>query len=154
MKRSGLNPPTLEQVRAWQSKPRKPLARASRSIERKTPLPRARKQIAKVGPKALREAGALARFRRQVKARAGGACEAPFGVYAPDGRWIHVDHDYSSHGHPGTQSHHLFPEDHDRGVHDPDRGLYLCDRSHRWSHLHPEDAKIARTLRPETMEEP
>lgn len=129
IKRTALKGPTMERVQAWQRKPRKALP--------------------KIGPKALREKAALKLFRRAVKANALGQCQAPFGEYAPDGRWIHVEHSASWLLHPGAHCHHVWPEDHDRGVHDPERGLYLCAGAHRWVHLNPADAAILRLLRPD-----
>lgn len=142
MKRSGLKRPTVEQVRAWNDKPRKPIARGT------APLKRATKAIAKVGPKAKREKAALDAFREQVKNNARGLCQAPW-YQVVDGRIITVAHSHTGHPHGGGHSHHVWPEDHDYGIHDPVRGLYLCSASHRWAHDNPDDAKIVGLLRPE-----
>lgn len=131
MKRTALKTPTIDQVRAFAAKPRK--------------------AIPKVGRKAKREEAALAAFRHDVKQRAGGYCEAPWSGTRADGTLILVAHSHTSEPHNGAHSHHVWPEDHDRGVHDPDRGLYLCAASHSWSHLNPDDAKIVKTLRPEIV---
>lgn len=113
LKRTPLKPATIEQVRAWQRKPRKP-------------LPRQTQPIAQRGRKTKREAKALAAFRKALKARSGGVCEA-LGIEDPTtGRPICGTRSM----HLGAEAHHVFPSDHDRGLHDPARGLLLCHRAH------------------------
>lgn len=141
MKRSGLKPPTAEQVAAWNAKPRTPIKRTA--LKQK-----ARKPIAKIGRKKKRELADEAAFRHDVKERAGGYCEAPRAMLVRD-RLIVVEHSSEREPHRGAHAHHVFPEDRDAGFHDPDRGLYLCSGSHRWTHDNPADAKIARLLRPD-----
>lgn len=93
----------------------------------------------KPGRKAQREAPALAIFRDAVASRYW--CEA--GGLLADGVPV-----CSSAAHRGVEAHHVWPEDRDRGVHDPERGLWLCARAHRWAHDHPKLASVAGLLRP------
>lgn len=123
VKRSGLKPASPEQIRAWNEKPRKPLAR-SRLKQGK-------------GAKARREEPALDAFRAALIERSGGECESPYAVACG-----------TSARHRGDHCHHVEPNDRDRGVHDPDRGLYLCARSHAWAHAHPVTAAVLGLLRP------
>jgi len=116
---STIRPPTLEEVIAWQRKPRKRLRR--------------------IGRKGLREREALARFRHDVAERAGGMCEARGERYS-----VLI---CRPHEHYGTQAHHIWPEDRDKGVHDPERGLWLCWDAHRYVHEHPDEAKLLGLLR-------
>lgn len=120
IRRTPLKRPTLEQVRAFQQ--------------------RARKPIRKRGRKARREAGSIRAFAAALRARSGGWCEA-FDLTHPTicGPARHNGH------HP----HHVWPEDHDRGVHDPLRGAWLCTTAHNWAHANPTAAAIAGLLRPE-----
>lgn len=85
---------------------------------------RSRKPLPAQGRKALREEGDLDAFRAAVARRSGGRCElaAPACDDAP---------------HPAAHAHHVWPEDRDRGVHDPDRGLHVCAAGHRYVHEHP-----------------
>lgn len=130
MKRSPLPRPSLEQVRAWEARQReKALARVVKP----------RKPIRRVGRKARREADAWAACREAVIARARGLCEGPGEVC---GVIYGVPH-------RGAEVHHVWPEDRDRGVHDPDRCLLLCTAAHRWSHANPLLASRAGLLRPE-----
>lgn len=130
MKRSGLKPPTLAQVRAWDRKPR-------------TPILRSRKPLAVRGRKAKREEEALARFRRDLQNRSGGWCEAV------ERRAVDGDPVCSVFAHAGEHAHHVWPEDRDAGIHEADRGLYLCARAHAWAHAHPWEAALAGLLRPD-----
>ncbi len=123
IERTGLKPPTLAQVRAWERKPRKPIS------------PR--------GAKARREKAALAAFRAELLARSRGVCEAH--LRAPT-RWPDICGTRSQHA--GTDPHHIWPEDRDEGRHDPARGLLLCRRAHRWTHSFPVSAAAAGLLRP------
>lgn len=124
MKRSSLQPPTREQVRAWQNRPRKALARSS-------------KAIAKIGRKAKRERPALDRFRRMVKAHAYGQCEGYIHEICVD-----VPHE-------GAMAHHIWPEDRDCGRHESKRGAWLCATAHNWVHANPEAAACIGLLRPD-----
>lgn len=118
---STIRPPTLEDVRAWQRKPRKPIAR--------------------VGRRKRREQAAESEFRAQVRMRAEGRCEAA-GLATRVGLVCGTKY-----GHQGHHAHHVWPEDRDCGVHDPERGLWLCFEAHSWVHDHPEDAKMLRLMR-------
>lgn len=98
-----------------------------------------RKPIARVGRRAKRDRGAIDRCRRAVLQRSGGRCEAtgiidPICGYAP---------------HSGVAMHHMWPEDRDRGRHEPERCRWLCDASHAWVHAHPNKAKELGLLRPD-----
>lgn len=99
--------------------------------QRKTPLKRG-KRPKQIGKKALREQEARIEFARAVARNAGGYCETmhlPV-VVATMICTVPVVH-------AGAHAHHVWPEDRDRGVHDPNRGLWLCARAHDWSHTHP-----------------
>jgi hypothetical protein len=138
IERTELKRPTIGQVRAWQRKPRK--------------------AIAKMGRKAKRERPALDAFREALRSRSRGRCEARnlYLVPSSDGLgWdsIHVPH-VARGVHDGCDPHHLFPEDRDRGVHDPARGMWLCRTAHNWTDDHPELAHRAGLLRPEATIEP
>lgn len=131
--RSRLKRPTIEQVRAWQAKPRK--------------------AIAKIGAKAKREAVALNAFRGALVDRSHGFCEGPRAVFLDDGEVIIVPH--AARGrHHGCDPHHLWPEDRDRGVHDPARGMWLCRPAHNFTDDEPALAHRAGMLRPEATIEP
>lgn len=119
MKRSPLKRPTAAQVAAWQRRARRPIARRGR--------------------KAKREASAIARFRREVRARAAGWCEAW------DLKWPSI---CDARQHLGDTAHHVWPEDRDRGVHEARRGVWLCAPAHRWVHEHPADAALVGLMRP------
>lgn len=95
-----------------------------------------------VGRKRIREQVALDAFRLEVKERARGQCEAT-ALFAPDGGYV-----CDGRLHPGTQAHHVFPSDRDRGVHDADRGRWLCDVAHSFVHSHPDVARTLGLLRP------
>lgn len=131
MKRSPLKAPTPEQIRRWQEKQRTPIARTGR------PNPR--------GAKAEREQPALDAFRDALEQRSRGWCEAA------DVRDPETGNPICGilYRHTGTDAHHLFPEDRDRGVHDPARGKFICRWSHLWSHDFPAAAKKVGLLRPE-----
>lgn len=128
MKRSGLKPPTLEQVLAFRNRPRKALARS-------------RKQIPKRGAKAEREQPALDAFRIGVRDQAGGMCEGF--IYG-------ICHDWE---HPGTMAHHIWPEDRDCGRHEARRGAWLCFMAHDWVHHEPKLAAKIGLMRPEIENE-
>lgn len=91
-------------------------------------------------PRKLQAREDLRRFRAALEARVW--CEAA-GSYA-HGRPICGTLDR----HEGTDAHHLWPEDRDRGVHDPDRGLWICRTAHQWAHANPAMAAEMRVLRP------
>lgn len=123
LKRSGLRQPTLAEVIAFQNKPRKP-------------LPKAKRAPARVGRKSKREAAAWRECKVAIIARSGGYCEGNVPGVCP--RWKHG----------ATQSHHCWPSDRDRGIHDPDRCLHLCTAVHDWAHTHPKPAADWGILRP------
>jgi hypothetical protein len=98
------------------------------------------------GAKAKREAPALRSANEAVRARSRGYCEANAqddGVHGfPCSGWgAHA-------AAPGA--HHIWPEDRDRGLHDPERMLALCFATHRWAHDEPKLSSAARLLRPES----
>lgn len=115
--RSRLKRPTVDQVRAWERKPRKPLP--------------------KIGPKAKRERRDLDAFREALRERSGGECEGP----------ASVPHDQRGR-HFGCDPHHLFPSDRACGVHDPERGLWVCRTLHDWIDANPHLAEDLGLLRP------
>lgn len=89
-------------------------------LKRKTPL-RSR------GRKADREKPALDAFREALRARSGGLCEVrtPACPLGP---------------HFGCDPHHRCHADRDRGVHDPERGLWVCRVGHDWIETHPAES--------------
>ena len=94
---------------------------------RRTPMKRSR--LNPVGKKAKREAPGLYAMKLGVHLRAGGMCEAstpscPVGV------------------HEGSDVHHRWPSDRDRGVHDPTRCVLLCGPAHLWTHANPSVARL------------
>lgn len=109
-------------------------------MQRRAPLRRGKRPNRK-GAKAAREAPALAAFRLELKSR--GWCEAS-GI-----RWEGAPVCGSTRTHHGEHPHHVYPEDRDRGIHDPARGLWLCPAAHDWAHANPEAAKHVRLLRPD-----
>jgi hypothetical protein len=56
--------------------------------------------------------------------------------------------------HAGSDPHHVWPEDRDRGVHDPARGKFLCRAAHDWVHANPRRAKTLGLLRPDVRTDP
>lgn len=102
---------------------------------KRSPIPRRR------GRKAEREQPALDAFRDALRDRMW--CEAA--------DLIDTDTDLPVCGrygrHDGAHAHHMWPEDRDRGVHDPNRGKWLCTVSHRWTHHWPEKAGVIGLLR-------
>ena len=107
-----------------------------------------RTPLRRVGAKARRERPALAAAREIVRARI--TCQAE-GLNDDDGYPICVHDPWSPPpgSHRGAHVHHVWPEDRDRGVHDPDRMLYLCVPAHDWTHAHPLAAKALGLMRPE-----
>lgn len=112
-------------------------------IERRTPLKRGGpirrgKPPRKVGRKGEREADAIAAFRSALYERSAGWCEA-----------MNVPNVCTTRGwHRGSEPQHLWPEDRDRGMHVPSRGLWLCHAAHAWAHANPEEAAVVGLLRP------
>lgn len=84
---------------------------------------RSRRPLPKVGAKAKREQAALDAFRASVRERAEGLCEV--------GWWPVCLRQ-------GNQAHHRAPSDRDRGIHDPERGLWVCGPCHNHAHANPE----------------
>jgi hypothetical protein len=99
----------------------------------RTPMPprrkplRSRKPLRKVGRKAQREQSALAAFRLELRVRSHGFCEAQTPACLP-------------YRHEGHHAHHKAPSDRDKGLHDPERGLWLCFPGHAWTHRHPAES--------------
>lgn len=150
MKRSPLAKPTREQIERWNARQaanmlRRAQARRDNPVQKigRNVTPR-RNPIAQTGRKAWREGPALAQFRGVLRERSGGRCEAVSSVRPRTGQPV-----CSNTPHPGDHAHHCFPEDRDAGIHDPDRGLFLCAASHEWAHSFPADAKVAGLLRPD-----
>jgi hypothetical protein len=130
---------------------RKPIERSTKPLPRSSkPLKRSRLKQGP-GPKAEREKPALDAFRTALIERSHGQCEAPPYVRTPT-RVIVVPHSSTARHHAGAHAHHQYPEDHDRGVHDPTRGLYCCTASHDWAHRNPDDGALAGILRPDRVE--
>ena len=92
-------------------------------IRRRTPL-RAR------GAKYKREAEDIAATRQIVWERSEGMCE----IAEPIPCGVMREHHYAHH------LHHKAPSDRDRGVHDPERCLAVCEASHRFIHANPAHA--------------
>lgn len=100
--------------------------------------PKPRRPLRQRGAKARRESQALLRARRFVQDRSAGWCEArSLGICGPFVQ------------HLGSEAHHVWPEDRDRGLHDPARMRWLCSQAHRWVHNHPARAKELGLLRPD-----
>lgn len=95
-------------------------------LERRTPL-KSGKGLPSVGARKRRTLAAEAEFRRAVKVRAHGFCELQTPACLPF-------------RHEGHHAHHIAPSDRDRGVHDPERGLFACFPGHAWVHRHPEQS--------------
>lgn len=114
-------------------------------IQRRAPIKRT---AIKRGPgrKAKREQPEREEFAEVLETRARGRCET-LAFLDADGRLAACG---TTRAHDGCDPHHIWPEDRDAGVHDPDRGLWLCRRAHRWVHDHPAWAKTLGLLRPET----
>lgn len=127
MKRSGLKPPSVAKVRAWNRRARRPISkvgrrkRASRSDERE--------------------------MKRQLVERSDGFCEATRRLCDQFGHPTAISVCGTAILHPGTDPHHVWPEDRDRGVHDPSRALLLCRHAHDYAHANPAIAKTFGLLR-------
>lgn len=100
------------------------------------------------GRRSERDEADRAEFARQLEDRSEGWCEATerLRIVAPE---LALKVCTTGILHKGTDPHHLFPEDRDRGVHDPSRGLWLCRHAHDWAHDHPRLAKSYGLLRPD-----
>jgi hypothetical protein len=99
---------------------------------RKTPLKRG-SRLSPVGAKTRRERAALDAMRLTVHARSGGYCEVRTPA-CPPGR------------HEGTDCHHRWPSDRDKGDHLAERAVLLCRESHAWTHRTPTAARAAGLL--------
>src|SRR5262249_55259452 len=108
--------------------------RVKRSPLKRGQPPKRKTRLRQQGRKVEREKDALAVFRLELKAR--GWCEAQ-GMADSYGQPVCGQ----TRLHRGSHAHHVWPEDRDRGVHDPARALFLCSVSHSWAHTHPADAK-------------
>ena len=74
------------------------------------------------GRKALREESALFQFRAVVYRR----------------QWCQGDTPACPIGqHPGTDAHHIWPSDRDKGLHNPNRAALLCRAAHQFVHEFP-----------------
>lgn len=111
-----------EKLRAWQQES----ARRYEQKRRANPG----KGLARTGRKARRELDALSVFREVLRERSGGGCEVETPACPP-------------YPHHGCDPHHLNHADRDRGVHDPERGLWVCRAGHDWIEQHPELAREA-----------
>ncbi|HET7734341.1 MAG TPA: hypothetical protein VFK52_00080, partial [Nocardioidaceae bacterium] len=92
-------------------------------MKRSAPLKR-RKPLRQVGRKAQREQAAVDAFRLELRLRSHMFCEASTPACLPF-------------RHEGHHAHHCCPADRDRGVHDPERGLWLCFPAHAFVHREP-----------------
>ena len=110
------------------------------SLQRRTPL-RSRTRLRSRGRKAKREQPDIDAFRAAVKARAGGMCEVRTGSCPPG-------------PHVGHSAHHRWPSDRDRGVHDPDRGLWVCAPGHLAIHGSPSVSQLEGWLLRDGMKDP
>lgn len=131
--------------------------------KRKTPLARSTKPIKRSpikrssGQKARREEDAWAACKAAVIERSHGYCEAWDAISPRWGSASDAAFDAwsrggcSSYRHEAADPHHVWPEDRDRGIHDPARVLALCRRSHDWAHDHPAHASALGLLRPEPL---
>ena len=125
LKRTVLKPATLEQVIAWQARPRMPIGR--RAVPKK------------VGRRGKRLEASWQACRAQVISRSGGSCEGP------DLPGIHP-----TYPHGASDVHHVWPEDRAAGVHDPERCLHLCRPIHAFVDDEPREAHALGLLRPES----
>ena len=105
-----------------------------------------RTPLRRVGAKARRERPALTAAREIVRARF--YCEAAQLRDRVTGEPVCGGPFHREHR--GVWAHHMWPEDRDRGQHDPERMLYLCHHAHRWTHDHPALASQLGLMRPET----
>lgn len=97
------------------------------------------KRLKVQGAKAERERDDLDRFRDAVKLAAGGYCEGRRFSSMCTG--------------VGVEAHHVWPEDRDRGLHDPRRGKWLCRPCHNAVHSWPLKARRAGLLRAHALGE-
>jgi len=85
------------------------------------------KRLAPVGARKRRTLAAEAAFREALRERSGGMCEVSTPACPPG-------------PHPGCDPHHRCHADRDRGVHDPERGLWACRLGHDWIETHPAES--------------
>jgi hypothetical protein len=97
-------------------------------LKRSAPLRRSQ-PLRSRGRKAARELDDLSAMRLAVHLRSGGFCEAR----TPSCR-VGV--------HEGSDVHHRWPSDRDRGRHDAARCVLLCAASHLWAHSNPSVARL------------
>lgn len=126
-------------------------ARVPEAVVKRSALPKRRKPLRRSrlrqgkGRKAEREQPARDEFAEVLETRARGRCET-LAFLDSDERLAACG---TTSAHEGCDPHHIWPEDRDAGVHDPERGLWLCRRAHRYVHDHPAWAKPRGLLRPE-----
>jgi hypothetical protein len=83
-----------------------------------------RSRLSPVGKRKLAARPAEREFRHALQLRSGNWCEVATPACPP-------------HRHEGCDPHHLWTSDRDRGIHDPERGLWVCRLGHDWIGLHP-----------------
>jgi hypothetical protein len=103
-------------IREWQERSAR---RYAESLRAKPP-----KRLSKVGARKLRARPDEAAFRAALQRRSHGFCEVSTPACPP-------------HRHEGHDPHHIFTSDRAKGIHDPDRGLWVCRLGHDWIGLHP-----------------
>jgi len=131
--------------------------RRAKPLGRGTPPKRARLKRGK-GAKAERENPALEAFRFAVFERSHGYCSImvegdatrPFPFYDQITRTDREMICGRDGPHRGDNAHHVWPEDRDAGLHDPDRGLWVCYAAHHWIHDHPGELRADGTVTPRT----
>jgi hypothetical protein len=101
-----------------------------------------------VGARGKRLRAGMDSARRVVKERSAGWCEvwqswADAPRTSADGPFPHTDRLLCASGMPhlGVHAHHVWPEDRDRGVHDPARIVWVCADAHRTIHENPARAQ-------------
>lgn len=137
---------------------KRPLARAALA---KAAVVRVRTAgLPRVGRRGRVSAAGLNPAREAVKARSGGRCEcwlaftlngpAQMGdrdVRLPAGGFVDTLLCETLAEHAGEHAHHVWPEDRDRGVHDPARIVWICAASHARIHANPNTARALGFLR-------
>jgi len=120
------------------------------------------KRVAVRGARKQRSAGAERDFKTDLVERSDGWCEVRTVIdrWCPDSLDL-ADPDYLALVqtaqyellarvcgtiilHPGVDPHHVDPKDRARGVHDPERGLWICRRAHDF--VHHQEPRLARQI--------